>query len=136
MADIHDWAAFIRGRWNWQRYGYEHGFPRGCQFTDIDAAVEFDGKRLVIEPKHHDGIGPCDYPPQGQLIFLRDEVQLGKVVIVLYGCGVCDSPQAVRILGATKAEDQWKDWRGLPLDERRRRLKEEIDIALGLAGAA
>lgn len=136
MADIQNWASVIRGRWDWQKYGYESAFPRGCQFTDLDAAVEFDGHRLVIETKHHDGIGSCDYPPQGQLIFLRDEVKLGKVVIVLYGCGVCDSPQAARVLGETKLQDRWLDWRGLPIEERRRLLKQEINTALGLAGAA
>lgn len=133
MSDIRDWSAFIRGRWDWTKHGYEKGFPRGCQFTDLDAAVEFDGRRLVVETKHHDGIGPCDYPDIGQLIFLRDEVRLGKSVIVLYGCGGCNSPQAVRVLGTAKAEDRWEDWRGRDLAERRRLLKHEIDRALGLA---
>lgn len=132
MADIKDYGAFIRGRWDWDRYGYQRGFPRGCGFTDIDAAVEFDGHRLVIEPKHHDGIGPCDYPPSGQTMFLRDEVKLGKVVIVLYGCGACNSPQAVRVLGRAKPEDRWEDWRGRDIEERRGLLKREIDRALGL----
>lgn len=132
MADVRDWGKFIRGRWDWTRYGYERGFPRGCQFTDIDATVEFDGHRLVIEPKHHDGIGACDYPDMGQLLLLRDEVKLGKAVLVLYGCGACDSPQAVRILGRVKSEDVWHDWRGKDIEERRKLLKEQIDIAMGL----
>lgn len=137
MADINDWAAFIRGRWDWSRYGYEKGFPRGCQFTDIDAAVEFDGRRLVIEPKHHDGTTMgFPYPDDGQLSFLRDEVRLGKAVIVLYGCGACNSPQAVRVLGHRKNEDRWEDWRGFDIEERRKRLKREIDHAMGLEGAA
>lgn len=117
---------------------YEKGFPRGCQFTDLDGAIEFDGRRLVIEPKHHDGIGPCDYPDAGQLGFLRDEVSLGKTVIVLYGCGPCNSPFAVRILGQDRTADRWEDWRDwqvYPLAERRRLLKVEIDRALGLAGS-
>lgn len=135
MADIRDWGRFIRGRWNWTECGYEDGFPRGCQFTDIDAALEFDGHRLVIEPKYHDGIGPCDYPPDGQLRFLRDEVRLGKAVIVLYGCAGCNSPQAVRVLGTCRAEDRWEDWRGRDLAERRKLLKGEIDQAMGLSRA-
>lgn len=132
MADIKDFAALIRGRWQWKSFGYEESFPRGCGFTDVDATTEFDGRRLVIEPKHHDGTGPCPYPDDGQLGLLRDEVRLGKAVIVLYGCGVCNSPQAARILGTTRKEDAWKDWRGLDIEERRKLLKQEIDRALGL----
>ena len=130
MADVRDWGAFIRGRWDWTRYGYEVGFPRGCQFTDIDATVEFDGRRLVIEPKHNDGTDSCEYPPMGQLLLLRDEVVLGKTVIILYGCGSCNSPQAIRILGRSRDEDVWKDWRGMELEHRRQLLKEEIDRAM------
>ena len=136
MADIRNWPAFIRGRWDWKRYGYEDGFPRGCGFTDIDAAIEFDGRRLVIEPKHHDGIGPMPYPDDGQRYFLRDEVRLGKTVIVLYGCGACNSPQGIRVFGLTKAEDRWENWVGRPVDERRKLLKDEINQAMGLGDAS
>jgi len=132
MGDINDWAAFVRGRWEWERYGYQHGFPRNCQFTDIDAAIEFDGRRLIIEPKHHDGVGPMAYPPTGQLMYLRDEAALGKTVIVLYGCGCCNSPQGIRVLAEHKPDDRWEDWRGLDVEERRKLLKAEIDNALGI----
>lgn len=132
MADIRDWGKFIRGRWEWTRFGYEAGFPRGCQFTDLDAAIEFDGNRLVIEPKHHDGFGSCDYPDTGQLLFLRDEAKLGKTVFVLYGCGACNDPQAIRYIGPVKAEDRWLDWRGLDKEQRRKLLKQEIDTAMRL----
>jgi hypothetical protein len=132
MADIRDWGAFIRGRWDWHRFGYDKGFPRGCTFTDVDAATEFDGRRLVIEPKHHDGVGACPYPDNGQLGYLRDEVWLGKVVIVLYGCGPCNSPQAVRVLGSDRDHDRFEDWRGLGIEERRKLFKAEIDRALGI----
>jgi hypothetical protein len=57
MSDIQDWGAFMRGRWHWTRFGYEYGFPRGCQFSDIDAVVEFNGRMLFIEAKSYDGIG-------------------------------------------------------------------------------
>lgn len=120
---------FVRGRWNWTRFGYEKGFPRGCQFTDVDAAVEFDGRRLVLEPKHYDGIGPLPAgPPTGQMLYLRDEVKLGKVVLVLFGCGVCDDPYAVYDVG----REQLFDWRGDDKARRRKRLKRHIDRALGL----
>lgn len=135
MADIRDWGKFIRGRWDWTRYGYEKNFPRKCGFTDLDAAIEIDGKRLVIEPKHHDGFGACDYPDTGQLIFLRDEAVLGKVVFVLYGCGACNDPQAIRYIGRSRDEDMWIDWRGKPKDERRRLLHQAINQALGLDAA-
>lgn len=133
--DIQNWPAFIRGRWKWNEFGYEQGFPRGCGFTDIDATTEFDGCALVIEPKHHEGTGPMPYPPDGQLALLRDEVRRGKAVIVLYGCAVCNSPYGVRILGSTRTDDRWEDWRGLPVDERRKLLKEEIDGAMGLTAS-
>lgn len=101
----------------------------------------------MIEPKHNDGTKPCDYPDDGQLGLLRDDVRLGKAVIVLYGCGVCDSPQAIRILHEHKkgacasrdgcaACDEWHDWRGLDIEQRRKHLKEQIDRALGLKEAA
>lgn len=134
MGDVRDWGAFIRGRWDWSKHGYEKGFPRGCEFSDLDATVEFDGQRLIIEAKRHDGTGACDYPAAGQLALLRDEVRLGKVVMILYGCGACNNPQAVRILGTSRPEDRWEDWRPFPIEERRRRLKYEIDFALGLVG--
>ena len=138
MADIRDWGKFIRGRWDWTRHGYEDGFPRGCQFTDLDAAVEFDGNRLVIETKQYDGVGvlPGDgYPPgmgSGQLRFLRDEAALGKIVFALYGCGACNDPYVIYILGAHRSLDRYEDWRGRSKEERRKLLKAEIDQALSL----
>lgn len=138
MADVRDWGKFIRGRWDWSASGYEDGFPRGCQFTDLDATVEFDGERLVIETKHYDGTGhlPGDgYPPgmsAGQLRFLRDEAAAGKSVLVLYGCGPCNDPHVLYVLGATRGEDRYEDWRGRDKLERRKLLKAEIDRAVGL----
>lgn len=129
MADIRDWAKFVRGRWDWTRGGYERGFPRGCQFTDIDAAIEFDGRRLVIEPKHYEGIGDLPgHPPTGQMRFLKDEVSLGKTVLVLFGCGACNDPYAVYDVG----RGVLLDWRGQSKAERRAALKQQIDAALGL----
>jgi hypothetical protein len=135
MADIRDWAKFIRGRWDWTSGGYEVGFPRGCQFTDVDATIEFDNKMLEIETKHHDGIGTCEYPDTGQLLSLRKDVELGKTVFVLYGCGPCNSPQALRILGQKKSDDVFIDWRNIPsTEERRKHLKYEIDRAQEIIG--
>ena len=129
MADIRDWGSFIRTRWDWTKNGYEIGFPRHCAFTDVDAAIEFDGRFLLIEAKQNDGLAPIDMPPAGQLMALRREVQLGKTVLILYGCGVCNSPQAVRILGTP---GELLDWRGRPLTERRLLLKAVIDNAMGV----
>jgi hypothetical protein len=131
MADIKDWGAFIRGRWNWTRYGYEAGFPRGCQFTDVDAAVEFDGRRLVIETKSYDGTGPIFKPEGGQIRYLRDEAGLGKTVFILYGCGACNDPYAVHQI-MRRPPDPFHDWRGKEKEERRKLLKYEIDRAMGL----
>jgi hypothetical protein len=135
VADIRDWGKFLRGRWDWTKSGYEDGFPRRSQFTDLDAAIEFDGRRLVIETKHHDGSpGRFEPPDTGQSLFLRDELSLGKTVFVLYGCGACNDPHGLRIYGGAKLQDdEVIDWRGLPKSERRRRFKRYIDWAMGLA---
>lgn len=138
MADVRNWAAQIRGRWDWTKFGYERGFPRKCQFTDVDAAVEFDGQALMIETKHYDGVGPLPgKPATGQLLYLKDEVKRGKAVLVLYGCGVCDDPYAVYDVG----HDQWYRFRDLDgrwhdKEERRRQLKRHINWALGLPVSA
>jgi hypothetical protein len=142
MADVRDWGRFIRGRWNWTAFGYEDGFPRNSQFTDVDSSVEFDDRRLVIECKGWDGDGiiPSIYGDKstGQRMHLRDEAKLGKTVFVLYGCGVCNDPYALHILGPSKHDDLFVDWRGLDRPERRKLLKRAIDEALGLeaSGAA
>ena len=143
MADVRDWGKFIRGRWDWTRHGYETGFPRGCQFTDVDATVEFDGRALVIEPKHYEGLGlvPSPYSNTGQMLYLRSEAQLGKVVLMLFGCGPCNDPYAVLRVGKTRSEDvahQWRDEHGqwLPKGERRQRLKRLIDEAMGIVQPA
>lgn len=133
MSDIRDWGAFLRGRWSWTRGGYETGFPRGCQFTDIDAAIEFDGFRLVIEPKHYDGLGELPDIANGQRRFLEDEAGLGKVVFVLFGCGPCNDPHA--ILYVSSPPDPGRrlyDWRGQDKLIRRKQLKKHIDWAMGL----
>lgn len=130
MADIRDWGAFIRGRWDWTRGGYEVGFPRKSQFTDIDAIVEFDGEALMIEGKHWDGEGGMPPPPPtGQRIFLESEVAAGKEVLVLYGCGACNNPFGVRNI---KTGDVY-NWAGEPLQQRRAWLKYLIDAALKLS---
>lgn len=135
MSDIRDWNRFLRGRWDWTKFGYEQGFPRGCQFTDVDAALEFDGRMLNIETKQYDGIGALpELPRVGQLRFLQNESSLGKTVLVLYGCGVCNDPYAVYDVGRR----EWFVWRDaatgewMPKPERQARLKRHIDRAMGL----
>lgn len=131
--DINDWGAFIRGRWNWSKDGYEKGFPRGCQFTDVDAGVEFDGHSLIIEAKHWDGVGDRPEIGQAQTSYLRDEVRRCKVALVVFGCGPCNDPWAVRQIGATKDDDRWYDWRDVPgKADRRKQFKRLIDRATGL----
>lgn len=132
--DIRDWGRFIRGRWDWHRFGYERGFPRGCQFTDVDAALEFDGHNLLIEAKAYDGMGDLVLPANGQLRFLKNEVELGKTVLVLYGCGVCNDPYAIYDVGRNQWDTFWDDdRRWLSKQERRLRLKQHIDRAMGLS---
>lgn len=132
MADVRDWGHFIRSRWDWERFGYEKGFPRGCGFTDQDASLEFDGFSLCIEPKHFDGAGYLPDMDVGQRLFLRDEAKRGKTVFVLYGCATCNDPYAIRYIGVDRDADVFVDWRGKPREERRALLKEAIDTAMGL----
>jgi hypothetical protein len=131
MGDVRDWGAFIRGRWDWTRHGYEKGFPRSCQFSDLDAVVEFDGKRLLIEAKSYDGQGIIPKPEGGQLYLLRSEAGLGRTVLIVYGCGVCNDPYAIHQI-YPRHPDRFEDWRGFEKQERRKLLKEEIDKAMGL----
>lgn len=129
MSDIRDWGAFIRGRWNWTRYGYEHGFPRGCQFSDIDAVVEFNDRVLFIETKHYEGVGNLTRPARGQtLLAERLTRDPSTSYLLVYGCGCCNNPQAAW----DAATGILHDWRTLELVERRRRLKAVIDAAMDL----
>lgn len=131
MSDVRNWAAFIRGRWDWTKFGYEKGFKKNCGFTDVDALVEFNGASLIIEGKQHDGQpGPIPLPPVGQMIMLRGEVANGKTALVLYGCGVCNNPAAVYDVG----RDELFDFRSDPLPLRRAKLKNHMDRAMGLLG--
>lgn len=144
MADVRNWEAFIRGRWPWTRYGYEKGFPRGCQFTDVDALVEFDGNRLMIEAKQWDGIGarPPQLPTGQQLALGVESADEGKTVFVLYGCASCDDPMWVTVKKRQTDPDRPRyllpdeqyDLRDMGgRTERRRALKLLIDQAMGVS---
>jgi hypothetical protein len=132
MADVRN-EERARRRWRWTGGGYEELFPRACAFTDIDAAVEFDGRSLLIEVKHHEGAGYLPAVPPGQLRWLRHEAGIpGRKVFVLYGEAEADSPWVLRRIARDLDGDQWRDWRSLPIEERRRRLKTAVNWALGL----
>jgi len=128
MADIRNWDAFRAGRWDWNRLGYEDGFPRGCGFTDIDAAVEFDGRMLIMEGKWWNGHGEIQPVPVGQRIFLERLTALGIDVRVLYGVPADDNPLALYDVGTRTT----LDWRDLEIEDRRVALKREINRVMGL----
>lgn len=129
MSDIRDWGKFIRGRWEWSRFDYERGFPRGCQFTDVDAAVEFDGRSLEIEAVHWDGTGCVPRKNGGQRYRLQREAQIpGRTVLIVYGCGCCNNPLFVENVGTHEE----LDLRGKDLGGRRQAFKDAIDVAMGL----
>lgn len=139
MSDIRNWGQFIRGRWDWTKFGYEKGFPRNCQFTDIDASVEFNGRGLFVECKAYDGEGYLPGIDVGQSRYLDWLVSEhpASTVFILFGCGACNDPYAVR--NVTTGE--FHDWRGMEKTVRRKALKAFIDQAMGLrdgysAGAA
>lgn len=93
--------------------------------------MEHCGDRLVIEAKQYDGVGDLPgWPSDGQMRFLRDEAALGKTVLVLWGCGVCNDPYAV--LDVRRDGQQLYDWRGRSKNDRRAQLKLHIGRAMGL----
>lgn len=129
MSDIRDWGKFIRGRWDWESFGYEKGFPRKCAFSDVDAVVEFDGRTLFIETKAYDGEGELPEVPGGQHRLLEHLAeQPDTTVLLLYGCGCCNAPYAVK----DKGTGVFYDWRGMATTARRRELKLLIDKAMGV----
>jgi hypothetical protein len=129
MSDIRDIEAFIRGRWKWTSFGYERGFPRGCQFTDVDAATEFDDRSLNIEAKHFDGIGDIPKITTGQRLYLRREALIpGRTVLILYGCATCNDPFVVEDIGTGHIIDL----RDKRKPGRRAAFKDMIDRAMGL----
>lgn len=133
MSDIRDWAAQIRGRWDWTRFGYEKGFPRGSQFGDVDAFIhlDFEDRSLYIDPKQYDGVGVLPGISTGQSRALKHLATLpGTTALVLFGCGVCDDPWCVRDMGT----DEFHDWRGMEKAVRRKNLKTLFDWSLGLEG--
>lgn len=136
MGSIRDWDRFKAGRWDWTSLGYEHGFPRRCQFSDVDAVTEFDGRILMIESKYNDGVDAPSYPDVGQVRLLRRFRKMfgddGDVFIV-YGDAEADEPWALRILGMERSQDLFEDWRTTPNAEtRRERFKAWIDWSLGI----
>lgn len=130
MGDIYDWDAYKRGRWKWTSGGYEDGFPRGCAFTDIDFAVEFNGRILLGEGKHWDGLS--SQPPglsKGQALFYQRLAAFpNTTVLVVYGQAGENNPLAARNVGTKETYD----WRAEHIDTRRKALKHLIDQAMGL----
>lgn len=132
MSDVRDWGQFIRGRWDWKRYGYEAGLPRRCGFGDIDAALELGGRHLIIEAKSWDGEGARPELSFGQGTALRHLADEKRTVWVLWGCAGCNNPLAVQSLNSGAEHD----WRELPLGERRSEMKRLIDDWAKWADAA
>lgn len=132
MADIRDYEKFIKGRWKWTGFGYEEGFPRGCQFSDIDAITEFDGRALVIEAKEYAPPGILPEIKPGQMRLLRHLAQHSTVYVV-WGIAQLDEPWALKQIYPTYGRDRFENWRDIESREKRHQLfKDEIDWALGV----
>jgi hypothetical protein len=136
MADIYSPDAFMQGRWNWTAGGYEANFPRKCQFTDLDAGVEFDGLHLFIECKEYDGppgICPNDQHDDGQRTFLRSLVSDTATVFILFGVAKDNNPWCARVLKPKRIDDNFVDWRSMDaVEDRRVALKELIESAMNV----
>lgn len=130
MADIRDWDAFKRGRWNWTAGGYEHGLGP-CAFGDIDAHLERRGWHLFIEAKHYEnGRSMSLSIPTGQWIALRSLIANGHTVWLLLGDATANDPLFLRMWhqqvdGALGKVDD--DYRQLPIEQRRERLRSRIN---------
>lgn len=133
MGDIESWELYKRGRWDWTRHGYEKGFPNGSQFSDIDAAVEFDQRFLMIESKHHELGTPLPRFEGGQRYMYRKLVDRGVTVLVLFGDAPNNDPHAIRTLGKTYPQDRLTSFERFDIADRQWRLKQAIDGAMGLA---
>jgi hypothetical protein len=133
VSDIRDWEKYKRSRWSWTSQGYERGFPRGCQFMDIDAYTEFNGMRLMIESKHYEGYGEPPSLPKGQRWALEREAQdENKTVLVVYGNAQTNDPMVVHVLAGSGMPAKVHDFRTLTVEQRREQLKYLIDEAMNL----
>ena len=87
---INNRQLYEDGIWDW-------GFLNECfqgtkiRITDIDGAVERNGKFLFIETKH-----PGANIPIGQEIFFNKQVKLGNSVMYVWGNK--NKPQRIRVV--------------------------------------
>lgn len=128
MAEIRDfWLK--RHRWDWTKYGYEEGFPRKCAWSDIDGVVEFDEKCAMYEFKRWDGEIGLEHAlaeiPRGQRKLHQALRSTGASFFVLFGVPENDDPLAAFVVTsfAGKYRGRWHDWRGVPIDVRRKELR-------------
>ena len=129
MADIRNWEAYKRGRWNWTSLGYEKQLERGCQLGDIDAHLESSGQHLFIECKHWEDDGDHPLPPNahsprgisgGQLQALRQLARKdGVTVWLFYGDATQNIPRYLVHLGTAGNASRSYDLMLLPLERRR-----------------
>lgn len=119
--------AIARERWNWTKFGYEQGFPGICQFADIDAVVEFDGRALAIECKHHDGVSGFERLKDGQWRLQRRLVDAGWSAFTLYGDARTNEPWGIWHYG----DRHPRDLRRMTRRFRREILTDEINKAMG-----
>jgi len=139
VADIRSEELFFRGRWKWTAFGYEQGI-RPCAFGDIDAHLERNHWHLFIEAKHWDGKGHLSKSvPKGQWIALESLISYGHTVWLLIGDAPENNPLYLRMWhkmddGRVKQLDD--DYQGLPLEERRQRLRQRINDWYAFANTA
>lgn len=131
MSDLHNLEQFIRGRWRWDAFGYQIGFKGKCAFSDIDAMVEFNGRRLLIESKFWNGQDESKLTLQkGQELALQREAgDKGRTVLVVYGDAERNLPLYVLNLNSGSVHDlrELQPW------ERRWEFKRHIDAAMGVS---
>lgn len=118
MADIRDPWAFILGRWNWTRDGYESKLPRGSQIGDLDGFLELSGRHLFIEVKDWHGEGSLPKLPGGQAMALRSLCRHdGQAVLIVYGCPHMNRPYYV------------ERWKGQPIETKVHDFREMDDAS-------
>ena len=93
-------------------------FPRGIKFTDIDGAIEINGKFLILEFKSHRNI------PLGQLRMFESLPEGIEVFVVEGDARTMAVKGLLRIYGGMQT-----DWEELSLPALKTRIREWADRA-------
>jgi hypothetical protein len=136
MADIRSVEAFMRGRWAWERFGYEKQLPGRIGIGDIDGFVEYRKHHLFIEGKHAtNSIKNRFSLPTGQRLAYESLVASygGNRLLVVVGDATENNPlgaQVWQMSGGAITKREF-DWTQCSIEERRKQLDKRIAAFVG-----